>query len=100
MVARIHIPDSQIGEFCKKHGVSELSLFGSVLRDDFGPASDVDVLVAFEPGRAIALDEWLDMLDELREMFGREVDLVERKRVTNPFRRHSILTSRQVIYAT
>jgi predicted nucleotidyltransferase len=99
MVANIPIPEDRIVEFCRKWGVQEFSLFGSVLRDDFRPESDVDVLVAFQPGRSATLEEWLDMEDELRAMFGREVDLVERRRVTNPFRRHHILTNRRVIYA-
>lgn len=99
MVANIPIPEDRIAEFCRKWGVQEFSLFGSVLRDDFRPDSDVDVLVAFQSGRSTTLEEWLDMEDELREMFGREVDLVERRRVKNPFRRHHILTNRRVIYA-
>lgn len=99
MVANIPIPEDRIAEFCRRWRVAEFSLFGSVLRDDFGPESDVDVLVAFEPGRSTTLEEWLDMLDELKAIFGREVDLVERRLVTNPFRRHHILNNRHVIYA-
>jgi len=99
MVANFPIPEDRIADFCRKWGVQEFSLFGSVLRDDFRPDSDVDVLVAFEPGRSATLEEWLDMEDELRAMFGREVDLVERWRITNPFRRHEILTNRWIIYA-
>lgn len=86
--------------FCQKWGVRELSLFGSVLRDDFRPDSDVDVLVALEPGVAMTFEGFLDMRAELSSLFGgREVDLVERRLVTNPFRRHEILTTRRVIYA-
>jgi predicted nucleotidyltransferase len=70
-----------------------------VLRDDFGPASDVDVLVEFEPDAPWSLYEWIDMMDELRAVFGREVDLVEKDGLRNPFRRHAILTSREVVYA-
>ncbi|HZW10715.1 MAG TPA: nucleotidyltransferase domain-containing protein [Phycisphaerales bacterium] len=99
MSASIPIPEERIGEFCRKWGIQEFSLFGSVLRDDFRPDSDVDVLVAFERGRTASLEDWLDMLDELRGIFGREIDLVERRRVTNPFRRYEILTNRRVIYA-
>lgn len=86
--------------FCQKWGVRELSLFGSVLRDDFRPDSDVDVLVAFEPGVSMTFEGFLAMREELSPLFGgREVDLVERRLVTNPFRRHEILTTRRVIYA-
>ena len=74
-------------------------MFGSVLRDDFRSDSDVDVLVAFEPTHRPGLEGWPDMEDELREMFGREVDLVERRAVTNLFRRPEIITTRHVLYA-
>jgi len=96
-----HIPISEerITDFCRRWKIEELSLFGSILRDDFRPDSDVDVLVAFAPGTRPNLDDWLDMLDELEDIFGREVDLVERRSVTNPFRRYEILTTRQVVYA-
>ncbi len=99
MVANIPIPEARIAEFCRKWRVAEFSLFGSILRDDFRPDSDIDILVAFEPGRSTTLEEWLDMRDELGDIFGREIDLVERRRVTNPFRRYEILTNRRVIYA-
>lgn len=99
MVANIPIPEDRIAEFCRKWRVTEFSLFGSVLREDFGPESDVDVLVVFEPGRTTTLEEWLDMEDQLQEMFGREIDLVERRLLDNPFRRHHILNNRRVIYA-
>ena len=99
MVANLPIPEDRVAEFCRKWGVQEFSLFGSILGDDFRPDSDVDVLIAFQSGRSATLEEWLDMEDELRGMFGREVDLVERRLVTNPFRRYEILTTRRVIYA-
>ena len=62
----------QIEDFCRKYGVAEFSLFGSILRDDFGPDSDVDVLVALEPGRTMTPESYLDMRDELSTMFGGE----------------------------
>jgi len=99
MVARLPIPADRIADFCRRYRIVEFSLFGSVLRADFRPDSDVDVLVAYESGHSPTLEELLDMEDELRAMFGREIDLVERRRVTNPFRRYEILTNRQVIYA-
>jgi predicted nucleotidyltransferase len=99
MIARDPIPSDRIAEFCRKWRIREFSLFGSVLRDDFGPDSDVDVLVEFEAGAQPALEPWLDMHDELRAMFGRDVDLVEKRLLKNPFRRHHILTNRQVVYA-
>ena len=95
----IDIPKEAIAEFCRRWRVRELSLFGSVLTEEFRPDSDVDVLVAFEAGGRPSLEEWLEMEGELGSLFGREVDLVERRRVVNPFRRHHILTHRRVLYA-
>jgi len=90
----------QIEAFCRKHGIVEFSLFGSILRDDFGPDSDVDVLVALEPGREMTIEAYLDMRDELSTMFGgRPIDLVQKPLLTNPYRRHEILRTRQVLYA-
>lgn len=100
MNTHIPIPFDRIRSFCTKWGIVEFSLFGSVLRDDFRPDSDVDVLVAFEKSRSLDWEDWLAMEDELREIFGgRTVDLVERRCVTNPFRRYEILTTRHVLYA-
>ena len=90
----------QLTAFCQKWKIVELSLFGSVLRDDFGPSSDVDVLIVFEPDATWDYFDWPDMQDELGAMLGgRKVDLVERKCVVNPFMRHEILTTREVLYA-
>jgi len=96
---RVDIPTERIGAFCRKWQVAELSLFGSVLRDDFGPESDVDVLVQFSPEAPWSLFDFVDMMDELKIIFGRDVDLVEKDGLRNPFRRRAILTTRQVIYA-
>lgn len=89
----------KIAEFCRKWKVRRLSLFGSVLREDFGPDSDVDVLVSFEPDSTWDLLGLVDMRDELVTLFGREVDLVEEEWLRNPFRRAGILSTRQVVYA-
>lgn len=96
---RIPIDQETIAEFCRKWRITEFALFGSVLRDDFRPDSDVDVLVRLQPDHGLSLFDWVDMIEELKQMFGRNVDLVEREGLRNPFRRHSILTSKQVIYA-
>jgi len=72
--AKISIPREQIAEFCRRHHIRKLSLFGSVLRNDFRPDSDVDVLVEFEPGKTPGL-AFFAMQDELSELFGRPVDL-------------------------
>jgi uncharacterized protein len=73
-VARISVDREKIAEFCRRHHISRLSLFGSVLREDFGPASDVDVLVEFEPGHTPGL-AFFSMEEELSQIIGRNVDL-------------------------
>jgi|SRR5205823_4767923 predicted nucleotidyltransferase len=84
----------KLRDFCRKWKVTEFSLFGSVVRDDFTPDSDVDVLVTFEEGARRTLFDMVHMEDELVEIFGREVDLLTRRSVErslNPIRRDSIL---------
>jgi predicted nucleotidyltransferase len=72
--ANIEVPKEHIVEFCRQHRIRRLSLFGSVLREDFGPESDVDVLVEFEPGTRVGL-KFFDIERELSEILGRKVDL-------------------------
>ena len=96
------IPLDTIGAFCKRWQVTELALFGSVLRDDFGPESDVDVLVEFEEEARHTLFDMVHMEEELQEIFGRQVDLLTRRGVENSrnyIRRKAILNSARVIYA-
>lgn len=97
--AKICIPKDKIEDFCKRWKIAEFSIFGSALREDFSPKSDVDVLISFEPDIPWSLFEWVDMIEELQVILGREVDLVEKSGLRNPFRRHEILSNRQVIYA-
>lgn len=73
---RITASPEVITDFCRRHHIHKLSLFGSVLRDDFGPDSDVDVLVEFEPGETPGFFEYVGMELELTELFGRKVDLL------------------------
>ena len=89
----------KIADFCRRWKISEFSLFGSVLRDDFGPESDIDVLISFEPEIPWSLFDWMDMIEELQGILGREVDVLEKSGLRNPFRRQAILSTRQVIYA-
>jgi hypothetical protein len=96
--SHITIPPDALEAFCRKWRVRELSLFGSVLRDDFGPDNDVDVLVSFDEDAPWSLWDLIAMQDELAELVGRPVDLVEREGLRNPFRRRRILETRQVIY--
>jgi predicted nucleotidyltransferase len=99
MHAHIQFNPDAIKLFCQKWRIVELALFGSVLREDFRPESDVDVLVTFAPDAPWSYWEWPDMVDELRAIFGRPVDLVERRSVTNPWRKHHILHHQEVVYA-
>ena len=87
-----------IRSFCRKWQVLELSLFGSVLRPDFKPDSDIDVLVSFVPDAPWSLWDMVSMRDELSKIFGRETDLVEKEGLRNPIRRDEILRTRKVIY--
>jgi predicted nucleotidyltransferase len=96
---RIDIPAEKIETFCRRWKINELSLFGSVLRDDFRPDSDIDILVSFAEDADWSLYDWVDMMDELKTILGREVDLVEKEGLRNPFRRRDILNTKQVIYA-
>jgi predicted nucleotidyltransferase len=96
---QIDIPRDRIEAFCKKWKVKEFALFGSVLRPDFSPDSDVDVLVELLPGHGLTLYDWLDMIDELKEIFGRNVDLVAKRGLKNPLRRREILRTAEVICA-
>ena len=92
---------SAIADFCRKWNVQELSLFGSVLRDDFGPDSDIDVLVSFQPGTKVFFRDLDDMERELKEIFSREVDLLTRASIEqspNYLRRKSILEHMETIY--
>jgi predicted nucleotidyltransferase len=99
---RIFIPLDQIAAFCKRWGVVEFALFGSVLRADFGPKSDVDVLVRFGDEVRYTLFDLATMADELEAIFGRKVDVIDRQAVEgspNYIRRKHILGSAEVIYA-
>ena len=95
----IEIPLPQIEAFCRRWKVREFSLFGSALRPDFGPNSDVDVLVRFEEHAGWSLFDVVDMTEELKAIFGREVDLVEESAIRNPFRKHTILSTKEILYA-
>ena len=100
-VARIPLPNEQLAAFCERWNIVELALFGSVLRDDFGPDSDIDVLVRFRPGQYPSLFGLYDMESDLAELVGRRVDLVEREGVEespNYIRRRAILGSARTIY--
>ena len=97
--SNIDISMDEIRRFCTKWKIMEFSLFGSILREDFRPGSDVDVLVLFKDDADWDLFDIVEMKEELKSIFGREVDLVEQGAIRNPFRRQSILSSKETLYA-
>lgn len=96
---QIELSKEKIAVFCKKHHIRKLSLFGSVLRDDFGPNSDIDVLVEFERGHVPSFFRLFDMQDELSVLLGgRKVDLRTPEDLSRHFRQ-SVLATAVVQYA-
>ena len=101
MASRVTIPKDKIADFCRRNHIQSLSFIGSVLREDFGPGSDIDVLVEFEQAYRPGLMELVEMQEELMRIFGQKVDLVERQAVErseNYIRRRHILESVEPIY--
>jgi len=96
---QVQLDRSVLAAFCRKWRIRELSIFGSALRDDFGPESDLDFLVSFEPEAPLDIDWLLDMKEEMETRFGRPVDIVEKEALRNPWRKYEILRTREVIYA-
>jgi predicted nucleotidyltransferase/uncharacterized protein with HEPN domain len=93
--SRLKVSAEKLEAFCCRWNILELSLFGSVIRDDFRPDSDVDILVSFAEDAKKSFSGWIGMIDELEAIFGRKIDLVDRKLMdkpaANPFRRQAIL---------
>jgi len=97
----INFPREQIENFCLKWQVAELALFGSVLREDFRPDSDIDILIAFSVEADWSLFDHIQMQQELTTIWQRKIDLISKRaieRSQNPIRRHEILSTAQVIY--
>lgn len=101
LTLKIQLPTDKIAEFCQHWKINEFALFGSILRDDFRPDSDIDVLVTFAPDAKRGLLALARMKYELEDLFGREVDLVSKRAIEtshNWIRRQEILGTAQVIY--
>ncbi len=96
MPARVYIPTGEIAEFCRRNRVRRMALFRSVIRDDFTPQSDVDVLVEFEPGYAAGF-VFFQMRRELTAMLGREVDMHTAASLS-PYFRQEVLDEAEEIY--
>lgn len=98
---QLPIDAEKLRDFCHKWSISELAVFGSVLRDDFGPASDVDFLATFAPEARSSLLRREEMQDELAKIVGRRVDIVSRRGIEmseNPWRRGEILSTAETVY--
>ena len=95
----LSIPTEQIAEFCRRHGIVELALFGSAARGEMRPESDVDVMVTFDPDAHWDLYEYAEMQNELELIFLRPVDLVEKGTIANPHRQRTITRDLTVLYA-
>lgn len=96
--SRIHMNRQEIESFCKKHHIRRLALFGSVLRKDFGPQSDIDVLIEFDPVHVPGLIRLAGMEQELSELLGRKVDLRTPEDLS-PYFRKEVLRSAELQYA-
>jgi len=95
----LHVNEEELVRLCLKWRITELALFGSVLRQDFKPGSDVDVLVTFAREAPWSLWDIVTLQAELAQLFGRRVDLLEKQAIRNPFIRREVLTTQVVIYA-
>ena len=99
----IYIGEDQIKEICNRFLIKELAIFGSVLRDDFNESSDIDLLIEFTPDSRISFFDIIDIQDEFKKLFGREVDIVSKnaiRRSRNYIRKKTILENHKVIYAS
>jgi predicted nucleotidyltransferase len=96
----LNIPAQKLAKFCQNHHINRLSLFGSAARNDFGPDSDIDLMVEFEEGQAPSLSGFLQIKDELETLLGRKVDLVTKSILQNPYRRASILRDMEQLYVS
>ncbi len=97
MTAHLTVDRAKLAEFCRRHHIRRLALFGSVLREDFGQDSDVDVLVEFDPEHVPGL-AFFDMQDELSELLGRKVDL-NTPQCLSRYYRDEVLAEAEVQYA-
>ena len=95
----IEVQDSIIISLAKKYRIKELSFFGSILREDFQQDSDIDILVQFDDQVEYSLFDLFEIKEEFENALGREIDLIEKSSLRNPYRRDNILRNAKVIYA-
>lgn len=94
----IDISEDFIKKFSKKWKIKEFAMFGSILRNDFDKNSDIDVLLTFSQNAKISLLDFVIMQDELKSVFHREVDIIEKKALNNPYRKEEIMNNFRVVY--
>jgi predicted nucleotidyltransferase len=101
ILSRLGVTEAQIADFCRRFDIVELAVFGSAARNEMRPDSDVDVMVQYAPGTDLGpwMGKFTDAQEDLKEMFGRDVDLIEKGPIKNPFKRHTIMRDLTVIYA-
>jgi len=95
----ISLSYNEIDEICAKYQIVELAVFGSSIREDFKESSDIDLLVTFKSDAAISLFDIMDLEEELKKRFNRDIDVVEEAALKNPYKRKNILESSEIVYA-
>jgi predicted nucleotidyltransferase len=98
-IGHIIVKDQDLLDIIKKYDLSEVSAFGSVLRDDFNENSDLDLLIVFRQGKEKSLFDIIDLKNDMEELIGRNVDIIEKEALKNPYRKEEILKTAKVIYA-
>jgi len=98
-VGKFEVEDELFIDIIKKYDIAEVSLFGSALREDFNSSSDFDLLIVFNNSQDKSLLDIVDLKNELEEVLGRKVDIVEKEALKNPYRKEQILQTAKVIYA-
>lgn len=96
---QINLPKEKLASLCQQYQIEELAVFGSAVREDFSPDSDVDFLVCFKDGAQVSFEQYTKLERELTNLTGRRVDLVCREALANPFRRHNVLSTAETVYA-
>jgi predicted nucleotidyltransferase len=102
-IKNIEIREEKLKEICREYSIRELSIFGSALRNDFNPDSDIDLLIEFKPESGISLFDLVDLKKEFEELFGRDVDIVSKNAIKlsrNQLKKKSILENYKIIYAS
>ena len=98
-IGHITVKDQDLLDIIRKYELSEVAVFGSVLRDDFNDESDLDLLIVFQNGKEKSLFDLIDLKSEIEMLVGRSVDIVEKEALKNPYRKEEILKTAKVIYA-